>query len=43
MSNDTILMKNEKETIGLMCKVLEGNESAVKLQILPDVHVFLSR
>ena len=43
MSNDTILMKNENEAIGLMCKVLEGNDKAVKLQILPDVHIFLSR
>lgn len=43
MSNDTILMKNENEAIGLMCKVMEGNNEAVKLQILPDVHIFLSR
>ncbi|MEL7147111.1 MAG: hypothetical protein AAFO69_12130, partial [Bacteroidota bacterium] len=43
MSNDSILMKNDNGAIGLMCKVLEGNENAVKLQLLPDVHVFLSR
>lgn len=43
MSNDTIYMKNENDAIGLMCKVLEGDGQAVKLQILPDVHIFLSR
>ena len=43
MSGDTIHMKSENQIAGLLFKVLEGNESDVKLQVLPDVHVYLSR
>lgn len=43
VSNDTIMMLNDQKIASLTCKIVSMSQQAVKLQLLPDIYVNLTR
>ena len=43
VSNDTIMMMNDQKIASLTCKIVNKSQNSVKLQLLPDIYVNLTR